>query len=87
MQDAEMDGFLQHLQNAQKEAVIKEETALHFYSSKDVDMYQSNIFLFSSFNYASIFMIAYPFDASLYVGSQTWGCIIKVGFSHKLIII
>ncbi|KAG2702654.1 hypothetical protein I3843_06G093400 [Carya illinoinensis] len=38
VQDAEMDGFLQHLQNAQKEAVIKEETALHFYSSKDVDM-------------------------------------------------
>jgi DNA polymerase alpha subunit B len=40
VQNAEMDGFLQHLQNEQKEVVIKEEPDLHFYSSKDVDMYE-----------------------------------------------
>ncbi|XP_057949506.1 uncharacterized protein LOC131144703 [Malania oleifera] len=38
VQNAEMDGFLLHLQNEQKEAVIKEETHLHFYSNNDVDM-------------------------------------------------
>ena len=38
MQNAEMDGFLLHLQNEQKDAIIKEEPGLHIYSSKDVDM-------------------------------------------------
>ncbi|XP_037497770.1 DNA polymerase alpha subunit B isoform X2 [Jatropha curcas] len=38
VQNAEMDGFLMHLQNEQQEAVIKEEPNLHIYSSKDVDM-------------------------------------------------
>ncbi|KAI9170464.1 hypothetical protein LWI28_028412 [Acer negundo] len=38
VEDAEMDGFLVHLQNEQKEAVVKEEPGLHIYSSKDVDM-------------------------------------------------
>ncbi|KAL5762334.1 hypothetical protein ACOSP7_018598 [Xanthoceras sorbifolium] len=38
VEDAEMDGFLLHLQNEQKEAVITEEPGLHIYSSKDVDM-------------------------------------------------
>ncbi|XP_022944938.1 DNA polymerase alpha subunit B [Cucurbita moschata] len=38
VQIAQMDGFLQHLQNEQKEAIIKEEPDLHVYSSKDVDM-------------------------------------------------
>jgi DNA polymerase alpha subunit B len=33
-----MDGFLLHLQNEQKEAVVKEEPDLYIYSSKDVDM-------------------------------------------------
>ncbi|KAF8390460.1 hypothetical protein HHK36_024986 [Tetracentron sinense] len=37
-----MDGFLLHLQNEQKEAVIKEETHLHIYSSNDVDMILSD---------------------------------------------
>lgn len=36
--DAQMDGFLLHLQNEQKEAVIKDESHLHVYSSNDVDM-------------------------------------------------
>ncbi|KAK4763658.1 hypothetical protein SAY87_013096 [Trapa incisa] len=36
--DAEMDGFLLHLQNAVKESIINEEPDLHVYSSKDVDM-------------------------------------------------
>ena len=36
--DAEMDGFLLHLQNEQKEALIKEEPGLHVYSIRDVDM-------------------------------------------------
>lgn len=85
MQDAELDGFLLHLQNEQKEAVFKEETTLHFYSSKDVDMYESNIF-FSSFDYASIFMISYLFDTSSHVGSQTRGCMNNVCFIHKLIV-
>lgn len=38
VQSAEMDGFLLHLQNEQKEAVIKEETDIHMYSSRDVEM-------------------------------------------------
>ncbi|XP_024025731.1 DNA polymerase alpha subunit B [Morus notabilis] len=38
VQNAEMDGFLLHLQDEQKEAIIKEEPGLHIYSSKDVDM-------------------------------------------------
>ena len=38
VQNAEMDGFLLHLQNEQKESIIKEEPGLHIYSSKDVDM-------------------------------------------------
>ncbi|CAK7327411.1 unnamed protein product [Dovyalis caffra] len=38
VQNAEMDGFLLHLQNEQKDAVFKEEPNLHIYSSKDVDM-------------------------------------------------
>uniref|UniRef100_A0A2N9FSS3 DNA polymerase alpha subunit B n=1 Tax=Fagus sylvatica TaxID=28930 RepID=A0A2N9FSS3_FAGSY len=38
VQNAQMDGFLQYLQNEQKEAAIKEEPDLHFYSSKDVEM-------------------------------------------------
>ncbi|KAI6686661.1 hypothetical protein NL676_032574 [Syzygium grande] len=42
VQDAEMDGFLVHLQNNVKEAVIKEEPNLHVYSSKDVDMILNN---------------------------------------------
>jgi hypothetical protein len=40
-----MDGFLQYLQNEQKEAAIKEEPDLHFYSSKDVEMYELLLFL------------------------------------------
>ncbi|XP_058005627.1 uncharacterized protein LOC110640495 isoform X1 [Hevea brasiliensis] len=38
VQNAEMDGFLLHLQTEQKEAVLKEEPNLYVYSSKDVDM-------------------------------------------------
>ncbi|XP_050276321.1 uncharacterized protein LOC126718252 [Quercus robur] len=38
VQNAQMDGFLQYLQDVQKEAAIMEESDLHFYSSKDVDM-------------------------------------------------
>ncbi|XP_022151968.1 DNA polymerase alpha subunit B isoform X2 [Momordica charantia] len=38
VQISQMDGFLQHLQNEQKQAVIKGEPDLHIYSSKDVDM-------------------------------------------------
>ncbi|KAK6930864.1 DNA polymerase alpha, subunit B, N-terminal [Dillenia turbinata] len=38
VQDAQMEGFLLHLQNEQKEAAIKEEMHLHMYSSNDVDM-------------------------------------------------
>ena len=38
VQNAEMDGFLFHLQNEQKESIIKEEPGLHTYSSTDVDM-------------------------------------------------
>jgi len=44
-----MDGFLLHLQNEQKEAVVKEEPNLYIYSSKDVDMwavYLSTLSLF-----------------------------------------
>ncbi|XP_010250838.1 PREDICTED: DNA polymerase alpha subunit B isoform X2 [Nelumbo nucifera] len=38
VQNAQMDGFLLHLQNEQKDAIIKEEPNLHIYSSNDVDM-------------------------------------------------
>ncbi|KAJ4839405.1 hypothetical protein Tsubulata_016860 [Turnera subulata] len=38
VRNGEMDGFLLHLQNEQKEMVIKEEPNLHVYSSKDVEM-------------------------------------------------
>lgn len=39
VRDVEMDGFLQHLQNEQKEAInSREEPGLHIYSSNDVDM-------------------------------------------------
>ncbi|CAH2065947.1 unnamed protein product [Thlaspi arvense] len=34
----ELDGFLLHLQNQQKEAIMKEESDLHIYSNRDVDM-------------------------------------------------
>lgn len=54
VQIAQMDGFLQHLQNEQKEAIIKEEPDLHVYSSKDVDMYG----IFSMFTYFSAFLIS-----------------------------
>ncbi|TYJ98951.1 DNA polymerase alpha subunit B [Cucumis melo var. makuwa] len=39
----QMDGFLQHLQNEQKETVIKGEPDLHVYSSKDVDVSLAHI--------------------------------------------
>ena len=38
VQNAEMDGFLLHLQNKKKEAVIKEESNFHSYSIRDVEM-------------------------------------------------
>ncbi|GMH31083.1 hypothetical protein Nepgr_032926 [Nepenthes gracilis] len=38
IQNAEMEGFLLHLQNEEKEAFITEELNLHVYSSRDVDM-------------------------------------------------
>lgn len=38
VRSAEMNGFILHLQNEVKEAVIKEEPDLHVYSIKDVDM-------------------------------------------------
>lgn len=38
VQHAEMEGFLLHLQNEQKAAVIKEEPHLHVYSSNDIDI-------------------------------------------------
>lgn len=47
VQIEQMDGFLQHLQNEQEEAVIKGEPDLHVYSSKDVNMYG----FFSMFSY------------------------------------
>lgn len=34
----EMDGFLLHLQNQQKESIMAEESGLHIYSNRDVDM-------------------------------------------------
>ncbi|KFK41171.1 hypothetical protein AALP_AA2G094900 [Arabis alpina] len=34
----EMDGFILHLQNQQKEAIMAEESGLHIYSNRDVDM-------------------------------------------------
>lgn len=38
VQNAEMDGFLLHLQNNKKEDIIKGETGLHSYSIRDVEM-------------------------------------------------
>ncbi|KAK8579522.1 hypothetical protein V6N12_069846 [Hibiscus sabdariffa] len=38
VKDAEMDGFLGHLQNEQAEAGVKKDAGLHMYSFKDVDM-------------------------------------------------
>ncbi|KAL5717740.1 hypothetical protein ACHQM5_010709 [Ranunculus cassubicifolius] len=38
VQNCQMDGFLLHLQSEQKEAIIKEEENLHFYSVNDFDM-------------------------------------------------
>ncbi|CAN8243808.1 unnamed protein product [Cochlearia groenlandica] len=38
VQKDEMDGFLLHLQNQQKQSIIKEETGLHIYTNRDVDM-------------------------------------------------
>lgn len=38
VENAEMEGFLIHLQNITKEDIIKEETGLHLYSIKDVEM-------------------------------------------------
>ncbi|GLU06162.1 hypothetical protein SLE2022_232160 [Rubroshorea leprosula] len=38
LRNAEMDGFLMHLQNEQKEMIVKDEPGLHVYSSKDVEM-------------------------------------------------
>jgi DNA polymerase alpha subunit B len=38
VQNAEMEGFLLHLQNNVKEYIIKEETGLHLYSIGDVEM-------------------------------------------------
>ncbi|KAI9125572.1 hypothetical protein K1719_002990 [Acacia pycnantha] len=38
VESAEIDGFLTYLQNEQKEAIIKEETDIHTYSSRDVEM-------------------------------------------------
>ncbi|KAK7259929.1 hypothetical protein RIF29_25555 [Crotalaria pallida] len=42
VQNAEMDGFLLHLQNVKEEAIIKEETGLHSYSIRDVEMILNN---------------------------------------------
>ncbi|KAJ1410604.1 DNA-polymerase alpha/epsilon, subunit B [Sesbania bispinosa] len=39
VQNAEMDGFLLHLQNNKKEDVIMEEAGLHTYSIRDAEMY------------------------------------------------
>ncbi|KAJ8758864.1 hypothetical protein K2173_002643 [Erythroxylum novogranatense] len=38
VQNGEMEGFLLHLQNEQKELLVKEEPNLHVYTSKDLDM-------------------------------------------------
>ncbi|KAF6156904.1 hypothetical protein GIB67_000444 [Kingdonia uniflora] len=42
VQNAHMDGFLLHLQNEQRDAVIKEESYPHVYSSTDIDMILSD---------------------------------------------
>ena len=44
-----MDGFLLHLQNEQKEAIVKEEPNLYIYSSKDVDMWAVHLTIASLF--------------------------------------
>ncbi|KAG0455005.1 hypothetical protein HPP92_024297 [Vanilla planifolia] len=38
-----MDGFLSHLQNDQKEKIMKEEPNLHVYSSDDIGMLNSDV--------------------------------------------
>lgn len=38
VQNAEMEGFMLHLQNNVKDDIIKEETGLHLYSIGDVEM-------------------------------------------------
>ncbi|XP_073224975.1 uncharacterized protein [Cicer arietinum] len=43
VENAEMEGFLIHLQNITKEDIIKEETGLHLYSIKDVEMILNNV--------------------------------------------
>lgn len=52
-----MDGFLLHLQNEQKEAVIKEEPHLHIYSSNDVDMWV----LYTVSNFSSVYLFMFYF--------------------------
>ncbi|KAI4343365.1 hypothetical protein L6164_010722 [Bauhinia variegata] len=42
VQNAEMDGFMLHLQNEQKDAVNKEKTDLHIYSTRDEEMILNN---------------------------------------------
>ncbi|XP_050879262.1 uncharacterized protein LOC127083078 [Lathyrus oleraceus] len=42
VQNAEMEGFLLHLQNSVKEDIIKKETGLHLYSIGDVEMISNN---------------------------------------------
>lgn len=34
----EMDGFLLHLQNQQKQSIMAEDSGLHIYSNRDVDL-------------------------------------------------
>ncbi|KAJ8615681.1 hypothetical protein MRB53_035053 [Persea americana] len=38
IQNDHMDGFLSHIQNDQKESIIKEEPNIHMYSSNDIDV-------------------------------------------------
>ncbi|XP_010531637.1 PREDICTED: DNA polymerase alpha subunit B isoform X2 [Tarenaya hassleriana] len=39
-----MDGFLLHLQNERKESIIGEESGLHIYSSRDIDMLLDDVY-------------------------------------------
>lgn len=87
VQNAEMDGFLQHLQNEQKEVVIQEEPDLHFYSSKDVDMIlndeeiDTNEGILSSPTDRSQRVYSEPFDST----PQTNGNIFSSGKTSKLV--
>ncbi|XP_062157586.1 uncharacterized protein LOC133865235 [Alnus glutinosa] len=87
VQNAEMDGFLQHLQNEQKEVVIKEEPDLHFYSSKDVDMIlndeeiDTKEGILSSPTDRSQRVFSEPFDST----PQTNGNIFSSGKTSKLV--